>query len=517
MLTAIVLPVAVAALIGLVTNFVAIKMLFHPQRRRPWWPFLGVIPKERARIARAVGRVVARELLAPDAFAAKLRTGPLTDDLSAYLVRELSRLASAETGRTLADLLGEPAIAALVDLARQKVRARLDEPATRERVAREIGRYLERVFASRPDELMSANLAAGVREVVIAEIERFRLGEEVPPLVARQVDAAIYNLLTSDRRLCDFPWVVEKIDDNKEILIGRALRFALDRIRSNRVRDFLRERLTDRVLTLYRRYMQDRWYRKVYEIFASEEELVSKLHAEFDRIEQWLGSDEAYEESKRWLLDAFEREARPPLLHSTVAEIVARLKIGELERMREAIAGTVTGLVRSDAVGGWIREAVERRVGDLMARTVEEIVERVSPREQLLAELRDGLSAELFRLLDGRRDEILDRFAEQARAAARETRPVELVDLSHASAVDAARRLFASGMALLADQMAPLLSALRIEDLVADQVERFDLDKIEALIYEVSGRELRTITWLGGLFGAMIGAAQLLLHRLLLP
>ena len=67
-----ILNVAVAGLIGGVTNYLAIKMLFHPRRawvvlgrRVPFTP--GLIPKRKGEIAAALGDVVADYLVTPDA------------------------------------------------------------------------------------------------------------------------------------------------------------------------------------------------------------------------------------------------------------------------------------------------------------------------------------------------------------------------------------------------------------------------------------------------------------------
>ena len=64
----IILPVLIGALIGYCTNYVAIKMLFLPRRalhigkwRLPMTP--GVIPKNKARLATAVGNAVSDRLL----------------------------------------------------------------------------------------------------------------------------------------------------------------------------------------------------------------------------------------------------------------------------------------------------------------------------------------------------------------------------------------------------------------------------------------------------------------------
>ena len=59
----IILPIAIGALIGYCTNYIAIKMLFHPRKemrigswRLPFTP--GVIPKNKERIASEVGAAV---------------------------------------------------------------------------------------------------------------------------------------------------------------------------------------------------------------------------------------------------------------------------------------------------------------------------------------------------------------------------------------------------------------------------------------------------------------------------
>lgn len=67
----------IGAIIGYVTNWIAVKMLFHPRRevrvfgkRLPFTP--GVIPKGQGRLARAVGNAVETQLLTPEYMKEKL-------------------------------------------------------------------------------------------------------------------------------------------------------------------------------------------------------------------------------------------------------------------------------------------------------------------------------------------------------------------------------------------------------------------------------------------------------------
>jgi len=64
----IIIPLLVGAIIGYVTNDIAIKMLFHPRKayyigkvRVPFTP--GLIPKEQSRITRSLGNAVSTQLL----------------------------------------------------------------------------------------------------------------------------------------------------------------------------------------------------------------------------------------------------------------------------------------------------------------------------------------------------------------------------------------------------------------------------------------------------------------------
>lgn len=67
----------IGAVIGYITNDIAIKMLFHPRKtlyigkwRVPSTP--GLIPKEKDRVARSVGNVVSTQLLSSDVISVTL-------------------------------------------------------------------------------------------------------------------------------------------------------------------------------------------------------------------------------------------------------------------------------------------------------------------------------------------------------------------------------------------------------------------------------------------------------------
>lgn len=66
----------IAALIGWITNYIAIRMLFRPRRPIPLGLFTlyGLVPKRQKEIARSVGEAVARDLISHDDVTRVLKT-----------------------------------------------------------------------------------------------------------------------------------------------------------------------------------------------------------------------------------------------------------------------------------------------------------------------------------------------------------------------------------------------------------------------------------------------------------
>lgn len=70
----------ISAFIGWVTNWLAIKMLFHPRKPIKLGPFVlqGIFPKRQAQVAQQLGQVVATHLLSIDDLTAKLNNSNST-------------------------------------------------------------------------------------------------------------------------------------------------------------------------------------------------------------------------------------------------------------------------------------------------------------------------------------------------------------------------------------------------------------------------------------------------------
>ncbi|NFM76825.1 DUF445 family protein, partial [Clostridium botulinum] len=64
------------------------------------------------------------------------------------------------------------------------------------------------------------------------------------------------------------------------------------------------------------------------------------------------------------------------------------------------------------------------------------------------------------------------------------------------------------------NQAEEVISILDISSIVEDRINEFDVYLAEEIILEISSKELKAITWLGGLLGALIGILSPILSKI---
>ena len=504
-------PPIIGALIGYVTNRIAIKMLFRPRTPQyilgihiPFTP--GIIPKSRDEIATNIGQMVARELLSPEAIREQLDSPALQENLKLWvrhqreaLMERPIRLPDAtnveeEAGtQLLEDLLSE----LLPQLARSSV--------------------FQQAVSSLATSLISTIGQKQLDEIITPEdVSRLASDRLLPLLekpqlhsaVSEQVNDWVDEQLTANRPLSSYldsglqEALLEAVKDRSPLIVQAMVPL----LRQRSTRD---ELVRIGIVVVQETISQQGTItRGLIKFFGKEDEAIEKMPQIVDRI---LGEVEAVANSKpmqRQIADTTQTLVRQ-LAESGTGDLLGKYRTeihGAVSRLTRnalgAIARTprdqvhaVTVRLYSEYSNHTIAEAAERtvgfndiRAGELVSNIIVEYAQANAKPASLMTLLGNLSEAGETKTLGG------------------------LVSLSEATTQRVDEFLSQHLVRFLNAQIPTLSEILDIEKMVTNRIKTFDTAVVEEMIMRVTGRHLKYITYFGALLGALIGTLQVTLQ-----
>lgn len=458
------ITVSVGAVSGGVTNAIAVWMLFHPYNPKGLGPFViqGAIPKNRARLAKSLGKTVSERLLPEEDLARQLSAPGLREAFDRTLAGVLDRALNTPRGslRTelspalLAELEGslQPLAEGLAQRLAEFVAGPGFEAALEKHVA--LSRWVEE-GVSRPE------LEAAVRRFVAAQ--RSRLLREERPLIER-LPAGLVTAV--EQAVADYlPLAVERLGALLSDPVARErIRTALKRFLDRAVRNLvLHERVMAKLVITERRL----------------DRLLEGLEGEgLTDLVDVVESPDFRTQVAGAVNDAFVRFLRTPL-----ADRLWSLGPDRLDGLERAAADYILAAVRAPETRSW---AVAR------AREAIELGRRALTDERGRERVADVAHAAVRGLLDrplGRPADLLPPEAESR--------------LRHA--------LSEPIWSWVQRQVPVIVSQLSVREMVEQKVLGFSTERLEDLIKRVIERELKVIVYLGYVLGALVGTIVFLL------
>ncbi len=509
-----ILPPLLGAIIGYVTNRIAIKMLFRPSNpkrifgvRVPLTP--GVIPRNRFDLARTIGRMVSEQLLSPQALREQLENPEFRNRIVGWI---------GERRRALMQRpLGRPA---------QNSQPASDTPGP-----------------SLPEELLQELLAA-----FLASPQCARMVQSLAEQVATGVGGKRISDITSAEQLSDF------VHDNvlpslrNEELGNTASEFVSNWIRdqlnqNKRLKEYLTPGNLEAVQVLIRNnlptatWLLFNWMRqpdmsqKLVQIGQEWVEDTVRQQSLLTRAILSLSGKK--EEAIRdmpvivgRLIDEAERSLATPEMQDLISEAVGvtldrisgrRVKwlIGRNEQTIYWMADRATRhafTALSETSRASVQEAAARFYEKNSGATLGEFAERTLGVKTAAV---SGLTANLMigyltaPETPGRISGLARRLGTNGDENGEAVTLESLVPLSGEMAERLDEYLADQLIGFLSEQLPELTRILNVEALVTNRIDSFDVKDVEALVLSISGRHLRWINWFGAGLGAIIGLIQL--------
>lgn len=507
-----VLTIAFGALAGGVTNALAIWMLFHPRRPvrlfgRPV-PFLhGAIPKNQARLARAMGSMVATQLLTPRDLE-RMLTEP--DFRGAFQERLAAAIRDVlETPRpSLREMLpatAETEVEALLRSAAAGAHDRLDTylaGAEFRETARRWAATLAEEIGQRPvHEWLTPEreqrLAAGVESWLAETVA----GPGFDAAVRESVDRAADRVLVSDRTFQDV--LPQGLVAAAERAIASYLPLLLERLGRLLEEPAARDRVRRTLHEIIDRFMENlRIHQRIVAALVITPDMVNRVlrvieEEGADRIAELLHEPDVREAMARGVNDAVvEFLGRP------VTDVLGEPGEEGVEEAKRAIGDAVLRLARDDAAHEFLVEKLRGALGAAEQKTWGDLIGRTPPErvaDALVEVARDERAGEIYeqafdRLVGGVLDTPIGRPA----------------DYLPADAADRIEKSMAEPLWLwMVEQVPHVASRIDIAGRVEQKVLEFPPERVEELIRRITEKELMMIVRLGYVLGAIVGCTLL--------
>jgi uncharacterized membrane protein YheB (UPF0754 family) len=510
-----VVTIGFGALAGGVTNAVAIWMLFHPHEPRGVWRFRiqGAVPKNRARLAKTIGRTVGQRLLTPEDLTRQLSSPGVREAFDETVHSLVHGLLATERGPLRSELpapLVSELEALLVGLG-PTLAARLAELAGTERFRDPVERFLRSTAASVADQPLGA---------LLTEARRAALRERVESWVSQAVaspdlERAIRDWL--DRQLMraagDHSPLLERLPPGLVPAVERGiasyLPVALERLGSVLRDPDARSRIERTLHSLFERFVKDLMlHERIVARLVVTERTISKLldnlgHEGSEQIGRLLDEPAMRAHVAQNVNDAVLTFLRRPL-----ADHVVSLGPERLEGLRDTAARYIVAALRDEATRGYAIERLDRALAAAETRTWGELLAKLPP-ERAAGWVADALRSERAR------EWIADGWGAAVHALL--DQPIGTPEhlLGEGAADRLAERLGPALWGWIERQVPIVVSRVDIQSMVEQKVLGFSLDRIEEIVRLTTQRELDLIVRLGFLLGGLVGVGAFVLAILL--
>ena len=519
------IPPLLGAVIGYVTNYIAIRMLFRPLRA--WRIFglrlpltLGIIPSKRGELARNMGEMVGEHLLTvddvghafgKDSIQRELRQA-VTDKLGVFLDRELGPLESLIPDRFRARFRE------LVELVRGKVVKLVFAYLQSEAFEEKLHRYLQR----QGDQLLARDLASFLTPQRYRDLQlhmdgkyaEFFQSEKVANAVGSYVEQKTEKLFSNDKPLRE---ILPK--DLVELLLAqleKELPPLVEKFGGMLYDPQFRKRLVKKGKQAIDSFLDS---------LGGLAGLLSgfiDLNKIYDKIPDFL--DKAGDEIANWLREAETQEQLAKLLRERVDGLLDRSLASYLEKLpyekvvgvRQFIRDQVVETIQSRKTVDTALILTESAIDRIKDRSFDNLLRSTMP-EGGVDKARQQLGEKLLSLLRSpeARSALETILAEQSEEWIYR-KPLGLLS---AKLPGDLRRELEGAICQLVEEMlkkeAPrLVETLNVKKMVEEKVNGLDILQVEGLLMGIMKEQFKYINLFGALLGFLIGFINLLALQL---
>jgi uncharacterized membrane protein YheB (UPF0754 family) len=492
------------AIIGYITNWLAIKMLFRPYTEKkifgikiPFTP--GLIPKERVRIAKSVGETVGTHLITKDDVMNALCSPKMNEHLELWVEKKVLEIGNSSQSikDTIKPFLGED-YEGVVDSVNNHVRDIMLSSLSKDTIKEKLGSAIEQIvkseFQTSPEKFLENEKLKDLKNNLIEKIKELKEAPYFNEKIEEYVTEKIKGLENSDKS-------IEEIIPSSFMV---ALKEYIHNSRSEicgTINELLQEPEVEAKLKKAVGDMMSANLSPMIAMFINVDTIYDKVRK---AIEDYLKDDESQKSVAQIVNKTIDT-----ITKGSVKEFVSKLEQFENNNISKDIAKFISANILTDNIIDYTASEVELYIKkydsfhELMIKFDSDYITKLSgillEKLEVIIES-DNFKAMLKSMIQSGIEDLL------------EVSLGDLVKKNEKKVTKAALRIVQDIYQKFIDNEAVgIVETFNIPKIVEEKINGFDVAFAEKIIIDIAAKELSAITWLGALLGAIIGIVSPLL------
>lgn len=488
----------IGAVIGYITNWLAIKMLFRPREAKyifgmklPFTP--GLIPKEKSRIANKVGETVGTHLLNSDSLSKALKDDKIKAKFNEVAKEKINQVINSNSTLedSLKDTLGENYYALkenMINNIAKTILESIKEEEFKNKVKFYIVDSIKEGLNKRPEKIIDFINSNKFREVIINTLEEEKTRDIIGKALLKEVKTLGKEDLTIEEVIPENikPYIEEYVKSQKDTLVD----IIKNLLRDDEVSHKIKSAINDNIPSIV-------------SMFLSGDVIYGKLVSLVDKS---LNE----EENKEYICDAalaFVHES----MKKKVSDVINTVGEEKLEVISDALGDKISKKLNTEENIDSIISKLNCKISSFSS--YEEIIKVLfNDYENILIDNIDSMISQivnnnqLYDEISKIIEKVFDKFLQNS-----------LNDICYNK-----QNLENSIMSILdnlyndfvENKSAKVLEIVDISSIVEEQINAFEVDYAEEIIIGIANKELKAITWLGALLGGILGILSPLLSTI---
>ena len=488
----------IGAVIGYITNWLAIKMLFRPREAKyifgmklPFTP--GLIPKEKSRIANKVGETVGTHLLNSDSLSKALKDDKIKAKFNEVAKEKINQIINSNSTleNSLKNTLGENYYALkenMINNITKTILEAIQEDEFKNKVKFYIVDSIKEQLNKEPEKIIDFINSNKFREVIINTLEEEKTRDIIGKALLKEVKTLGKEDLTIEEVIPENikPYIEEYVKSQKDTLVH----IIKNLLRDDEVSYKIKSAINDNIPSIV-------------SMFLSGDVIYGKLVSLVDK-------SLSEEENKEYICDAalaFVHES----MKKKVSDVINNVGEEKLEVISDALGDKISKKLNTEENIDSIISKLNCKISSF--NSYEEIIKVLfNDYENILIDNIDSmisqivnknqLSGEISKIIE----KVFDKFLQNS-----------LNDICYNK-----QNLENSIMSILdnlyndfvENKSAKVLEIVDISSIVEEQINAFEVDYAEEIIIGIANKELKAITWLGALLGGILGILSPLLSTI---